>query len=156
MNLDAKLIQRLLRFKSVVALKDSVKDLQQISATLRAHGDEIAIFTGIETYIVPTVQRGGVGVVAMAPNILGRKAIALYHHAVNGNWHEAAAVQLQIDLVYDRMYGGTVNPYVVLKEGMRLMGRPGGHPRQPLMAMTAEERASLADLLASFEKAKAP
>ena len=154
-NLDAKLLDRLLRFKNIVALKDSVKDLHQISATLRAHGDELAIFTGLETYIIPSVQRGGVGVVAMAPNVMGSEAVALYHHVAAGRWNEAVALQRKIDLLYDRMYGAGINPYVVLKEGMRLRGRPGGYPRAPLASMTRDERASLAALLKSFERATA-
>ena len=151
-NLDAKLLEKFLRFKSVVALKDSVKDLAQIGATLRAHGNELAIFTGIETYIVPSVQRGAVGVVAMAPNVLGAEAITLFRHAAAGRWSEASAIQAKIDLLYDWMYGAGINPYVVLKEGMRLRGRPGGHPRAPLLAMTPDERSRFATLLQSFEQ----
>lgn len=154
-NLDSKLLAKLLRLKNVVALKESVKDLQQIAATLRTHKNELAIFTGLETYLLPTLQRGGVGVVSMAPNVMGREAVDLYRHAVSGRWKEAVLIQQKIDLLYSSMYSGTVNPYVVLKEGMRLLGRPGGHPRAPLLPMTAEERGALATLLKSFEKMEA-
>lgn len=139
-NLDARLLGKLLGFRHVVALKESAKDIHQISATLRAHGAELAVFTGIETYIVPTVQRGGVGVVAMAPNILGSQAIALFEAAARGDWTEAARLQRAVDVVYDRMYGWSYNPYVVIKEAMRLLGRPGGWPRPPLLPLTEADR----------------
>lgn len=142
-NLDAALLSRLLRFRNVVALKESAKDIHQISATLRTHGGELAIFTGIETYTVPTVQRGGAGVVAMAPNIIGRQAIALFEAAAGGNWQEAARLQRPVDLIYDRMYAWSYNPYVVIKEAMRLLGRPGGWPRPPLLPLTDPDRQAL-------------
>lgn len=149
-NLDARLLGKLLPLRRVVALKDSAKDLHQLSATLRAHGDTLAIFTGTETYTVPTVQRGGAGVVAMAPNIIGRAAIALYEAATRGDWAAAAAAQVPIDLIYDRMYAWSYNPYVVIKEAMRLLGRPGGWPRPPLLPMLDTDREALRRVLADI------
>jgi 4-hydroxy-tetrahydrodipicolinate synthase len=146
-NLDAQLLRKLLTFRSIVALKESAKDIHQISATLREHGQDLAIFTGIETYLVPTIQRGGVGVVAMAPNILGRQAIDLFTAAAAGDWNGSAKAQHTIDIIYSRMYGWAYNPYVVIKEAMRLLGRPGGWPRPPLLSLTAEDREALRQTL---------
>jgi dihydrodipicolinate synthase/N-acetylneuraminate lyase len=146
-NLDAQLLRKLLTFRSIVALKESAKDIHQISATLREHGQDLAIFTGIETYLVPTIQRGGVGVVAMAPNILGRQAIDLFTAAAAGDWNGSAKAQHAIDIIYSRMYGWAYNPYVVIKEAMRLLGRPGGWPRPPLLSLTAEDREALRQTL---------
>jgi dihydrodipicolinate synthase/N-acetylneuraminate lyase len=139
-NLDAPLLTELLRFPRVVALKESAKDLQQIARTIRTVGDELAVFSGMENYLVPSLQRGAVGVVAMAPNVLGRRAIGLYHAARRGDLVQATRLQGPIDRLYDEMYAGRTNPYVVLKEGMRLRGRPGGHPRPPLLPMSDADR----------------
>jgi 4-hydroxy-tetrahydrodipicolinate synthase len=139
-NLDAKWLRRLARHASVVALKESAKDIHQLSATMRELGDELAIFTGMETYLAPTLQRGGVGVVAMAPNVMGARAVGLYRALKTGALAESRRLQEDIDRLYGRMYAGTHNPYVVLKETMRALGRPGGHPRPPLLPFTAAER----------------
>ncbi len=64
-NLDGRWLRKLAALPNVVALKESAKDIGQIADSLREIGDELAVFTGIEPYIVPTLQRGGVGVVAM-------------------------------------------------------------------------------------------
>ena len=146
-NLDARLIAKLLPCKSFVALKDSARDLAQVSATLRAHRDELAIFTGFESYIVPCAQRGGAGVVAMAVNILGRQAVALLRHAERGEWESVAPLQEKIDRIYDRMYNGQSNPYAVIKEAMRIVGRHGGWPRPPLLPPSETESRAMADLL---------
>lgn len=146
-NLDAKWLRRLAALPHVVALKESAKDIGQIADSLREVGHELAVFTGIEPYIVPTLQRGGVGVAAMAPNVLGRQAIEFYRAAARGDWAATVRMQGAIDQLYTRMYGAGVNPYVVQKEAMTLLGRPGGVPRPPLAPMTTPQRQALKVLL---------
>jgi 4-hydroxy-tetrahydrodipicolinate synthase len=146
-NLDAGFLQTLVDLPNIVSIKDSVKDLAQMSATLRAHGDTLAVFTGLETYTIPALQRGADGVVAMSPNVLGVDAVGFVRAAKNGHAQRATIGQYNTDLLYEAMYGGGVNPYVVLKEAMRLLGRPGGWPRAPLVGMLDSERNALAEVL---------
>jgi 4-hydroxy-tetrahydrodipicolinate synthase len=143
-NLDARLLGKLTAIDQVVALKESSRDVAQFAMTLRAHRDRLAIFTGFESHVLPSMTRGGVGVVAMAPNVMGAEAVGLWRAAKSGNWTVANRVQERIDLLYAAMYAGHTNPYVVLKEAMQMLGRPGGHPRPPLLPMTAGDRSSLA------------
>jgi len=56
-------------------------------------------------------------------------------------------MQGAIDQLYTRMYGAGVNPYVVQKEAMNLLGRPGGVPRPPLAPMNEPQRQALKVLL---------
>lgn len=146
-NLDVKMLDRLLEFQTVVSLKDSNKDLSQVGATLRAHGDTLAVFTGMETYAVPVLQRGGVGVVAMAPNMLGAAAVR-YIHAIGKGMADQHIAQLRnTDMLYDAMYGWGLNPYVVIKAVMRILGRPGGWPRPPLADVTPDNAQALTALM---------
>ncbi len=149
-NLDARLLGKLLALKNIAALKDSVKDLSQLSATLRAYRDEIAVFVGFEGYVIPLVQRGAVGMVGMSPNVLGRTGMDLFRHAARGEWKDAAALIEKIDLLYDQMYGSGQNPYVVVKDAMRLLGRPGGWPRPPLLPLADADRETLRRFLIDF------
>ena len=89
----------------------------------------------------------GVGVAAMAPNVLGRQAIEFFRAAARSDWAATVRMQGAIDQLYTRMYGAGVNPYVVQKEAMALLGRPGGVPRPPLLAMTPTQRQALKALL---------
>jgi 4-hydroxy-tetrahydrodipicolinate synthase len=146
-NINAKLAGNLASFGSVVALKDSVKDLYQMAETIRVVGDRLAMFCGLEPYALPLIQRGAVGIVAMAPNIMGSKAVALYTHAVAGQWSEAFKVERIIDQLYTAFYSGGYGAYVVIKECMNLLGRPGGWPRPPLLPMAEKDRGELKRLL---------
>lgn len=142
-NLDAKWLRKLTRFKNVVALKESAKDLGQVAETLKEFSGELAIFTGMEPYVVPFMQRGAAGVVAMAPNVLGARAVEFFRAAQRGDWQAVTSAQGAIDDLYAQMYGMGVNPYVVQKEAMALLGRPGGVPRPPLLGLNEAQRASL-------------
>jgi 4-hydroxy-tetrahydrodipicolinate synthase len=149
-NLDARWLRKLAALPNVVALKESAKDIGQIADSLREIGDELAVFTGIEPYIVPFVQRGAVGVAAMAPNVLGAQAVEFFRAAARGDWSTTMRTQGAIDQLYARMYSAGVNPYVVQKEAMAILGRPGGVPRPPLAEMTEAQRSSLKELLAQI------
>lgn len=141
-NLDARRMTELAKLRNIVALKDSAKDLAQLAATLRAVRSEIAVFTGFESYILSCVQRGAVGAVGMAPNVLGNLAVQHFDRLAAGE-SGLEALQEKIDLLYEVMYGWNYNPYVVAKEAMRLLGRPGGHPRPPLLPMLEVDRERL-------------
>jgi len=146
-NITPPLAEKLAALNSVVALKDSVKDLLQMSQTIRAVGDRLAIFCGLEPYALSCIQRGAVGIVAMAPNIMGRRAVDLYAHAVAGRWHQAREVERIIDRLYAAFYAPGRSAYVVIKECMNLVGRPAGWPRPPLLPMEEAERQELKRLL---------
>jgi len=146
-NINAKVAERLASFETVVAFKDSTKDLYQMEETIRTVGDRIAMFCGLEPYALPLLQRGAVGIVAMSPNILGRKGVDLYTHAASGNWKKAVEVERIIDLLYSYFYNAGYCAYVVIKECMNLLGRPAGWPRPPLLPMDDADRNKLRKLL---------
>jgi 4-hydroxy-tetrahydrodipicolinate synthase len=141
------LTERLCAFESVVALKDSTKDLYQIAATLRAVRGRLAVFSGLEPYALAALQRGAVGIVSMGANVLGSRAVSLHRHAAAGRWAEAIPVQEDLDRLYDAFYAGGYGAYVVIKACMNLLGRPAGLPRRPHLPVDDAGRESLARLL---------
>lgn len=149
-NINTRLLGKLVGFDAVVALKDSVKDLGQLGETLRAWKDELAIFTGMEPYAAPCLSRGATGVVAMTPNVMGREAVQLPVLVAKDRGAELLPLQEKIDRFYERMYQWGYNPYVVIKEAMRLLGRPGGWPRPPLLSIPDSDRAVLKSLLSEL------
>jgi 4-hydroxy-tetrahydrodipicolinate synthase len=146
-NINAELAEKLASFETVVAFKDSAKDIYQMSETIRAIGDRVAMFCGLEPYAIPLIQRGAVGIVAMSPNIIGRKAVAFYLHAAAGEWSEAVKIENIIDHLYSYFYSAGYCAYVVIKEAMKILGRPGGWPRPPLLPMDEVDRNELMALL---------
>jgi 4-hydroxy-tetrahydrodipicolinate synthase len=149
-NLTAATIGKLCAFESVVALKDSSKDLYQLAETLRTVGDRLAVFCGLEPYLLPMVQRGAVGAVSMSVNIIGRDAVTFFDHLAAGRFAEARPLEAVIDRLYEAFYVGGYGAYVVIKECMNLVGRPAGWPRRPHLPMDDEGRRRLAGILAEI------
>jgi 4-hydroxy-tetrahydrodipicolinate synthase len=150
-NINAKLAAKLALIDQVVAFKDSVKDLYQMSETIRTVGDRISMFCGLEPYALPLIQRGAVGIVAMTPNIIGRRGVDLYKYAAEGNWSEAVKVEGLIDKLYAAFYSAGYCAYVVIKECMNLLGRNAGLPRPPLLPMNEADREALRGLLREMD-----
>lgn len=146
-NITAALAEKLASIENIVALKDSVKDLMQMGETIRALGNRLAIFCGMEPYALPCLQRGAVGIVAMAPNIMGQRAVELYTRAAAGEWIQAHQIEQEIDRLYAAFYAPGFSAYAVIKECMNLLGRPGGWPRPPLLPLDETARSALQHLL---------
>lgn len=136
---------------SVVALKDSSKDLYALSAVIRAVGNELAVFSGLEPYARAVIDRGAVGIVSMCTNFMGAQAVELYQLAVNGSKEEAIALERTIDEIYEAFYLGGNSPYVIIKECMNLMGRQAGFPRLPHLPLSENDRNKLKGILSRLK-----
>jgi 4-hydroxy-tetrahydrodipicolinate synthase len=139
--------EQLAALDHVVALKDSSKDLYALAAVLRRVSDTLAVFAGLEPYAQAMIDRGAVGVVSMCANFMGARAVRFCEAAMNGPRDEAVVAGRVIDELYEAFYLGGNAPYVVIKELMTLMDRPGGYPRRPHLPVSQADREKLRDIL---------
>ena len=144
-ELPARLVERLANIDNVVAIKDSSQDMQQMSDLIRLCGDEIRIFTGAEDWLLATVAMGAVGAVAMVPQVVGSMAVELYEAAAGGDLPRAKELHKKIARVYDLFKVGS--GYVVIKEAMNMLGKPGGYSRPPMLPLTDEQRSRVREIL---------
>jgi 4-hydroxy-tetrahydrodipicolinate synthase len=98
----------------------------------------LRLFVGVETLLLPTMTLGGVGVVAMLPQVAGRLTIDLYDSILQGDLGRARHLQFKIFRLYDLFDVGS--GYTCLKEAMNMIGRPGGLPRPPLLPYTEGQK----------------
>ena len=139
--LTPHLVEQLMDLENVVAIKDSSSDLRQISDFIRFCGHRIRLFVGQEDLLLPALAVGAVGAVAMVPQVVGRMAVELYESAVAGDMERARELHYKIVRVSDLFKVGS--QYVAIKESMRLLGKPGGYSRPPMLPFTEEQRARL-------------
>ncbi len=140
-SLTPPLVERLMGLDNVVAIKDSSRDLRQLSDLVRFCGHEIQVFIGIEDMLLPALAIGAVGAVAMVPQVVGRMAVELYETAVAGEMERARELHYKIVRVYDLFKVGS--GYVAIKESMNILGGPGGYSRPPMLPFTEKQRAQL-------------
>ncbi|MEM7223205.1 MAG: dihydrodipicolinate synthase family protein [Pseudomonadota bacterium] len=144
-TLTPGLVKQLLEIDEVVAIKDTSFDLYNASDLMRACGPELKLFIGLEDLYVPALAIGAVGSVAMMPQIVGAMAIELYETARAGKREEALALHYRMARLYDIFKVGS--GYIAIKEAMKLMGRPAGHSRPPMLPFTDQQRDQLRAIL---------
>ena len=144
-TLRPELVRELLKIDQVVAIKDTSFDLYNASDLMRTCGPELKLFIGLEDLYVPALAIGAVGSVAMMPQIAGSLAIELYEKAVAGEREEALALHYKMARLYDIFKVGS--GYIAIKETMKLMGRPAGHSRPPMLPFTDQQRDQLRTIL---------
>ena len=149
-NLAGELLEDIATIDGVVALKDSSKDLYQIAETVRNFRSNLAIFSGLEPYAMPTILRGGVGVVSMSANIIGSTAVDFFRHIESGQIEQAVEIEHKLDRIYAAFYAGGYGVYVVIKECMNILGRPGGFPRPPHLPIDNKGRKRLTQLMSEL------
>jgi 4-hydroxy-tetrahydrodipicolinate synthase len=142
-NITTKLAEKLSAFNTIVALKDSIKDLYQISETIRTLGDRLGIFCGLDPYTLTSLERGAIGVVAMDANVITRQFVELYNHAASGRWKETLEIQVFIDRFHAAIWKPNFAGYAGLKASLNLMGRPGGWPRPPTLPVEGDDQKEL-------------
>jgi 4-hydroxy-tetrahydrodipicolinate synthase len=143
--LTHQLVEQLMVLDNVVAIKDSSFDIRQLNDLVRFCGHEIRVFIGLEDLLLPAIAVGAVGVVAMAPQVVGRMAVELYEAAAAGDMDRARELHLKIVRIYDLFKVGS--GYIALKESMNLLGRPGGYTRPPMKMFTEPQKAQLREIL---------
>ena len=74
---------------SIVGVKESNKDFEQVSQVLAACGRDFLVYCGIELLCYPMLTLGGVGHVSATANILPREVADLYNLVAAGRWSEA-------------------------------------------------------------------
>jgi 4-hydroxy-tetrahydrodipicolinate synthase len=136
-NLSPEVLEELVEVDWVCAIKESSNDFIQTQDTIRLVGERITVFTGHSAErAVPAVVMGAKGFVSsMESQIMGREAIEMYQLVKKGELAQAARTQLRtLDLDESMRKSGTFPAN--LKAAMNLLGRPGGHPRAPILPLT--------------------
>jgi 5-dehydro-4-deoxyglucarate dehydratase len=141
------------RHANLIGFKDGHGDVEQLVAIRQALGDRVIYVGGMPTaeiFAVPYFAAGFTTYSSAVFNFIPRLALRFY-----------AAVRDNDRAVTDDMLKRFFLPYVALrnrkrgyavsivKAGMRIVGRPAGPVRPPLVDLTAGEEGELGDLLAA-------
>jgi 4-hydroxy-tetrahydrodipicolinate synthase len=148
-NIDPETMVRLAEIDNVVADKEAVPDVSQLTQIKEGAGDDIDVlccdYPGY-SIVMPTLAVGGTGTANVAGNVIPEEMEAL-----SQPWETFDDVQRARELheeltpIMEAMYS-TVNP-VPAKAGMDILGFDVGPPRKPLPEMADEERTALRELL---------
>ena len=128
-NLGFNLISRLSEHPNIVGIKEASDSLDRL-VTLAAMSDKIALYSGNDSQVFPTLALGGLGVISVISNLLPRETREMTDAYFNGNLAKAREIQFDLLPIVQAMFIET-NP-APIKYAMSLRGLCSPELRLPL------------------------
>ena len=140
-NLEAKTVKRLAEIENIVGIKDSSGDLTLTAQYIMETPSDFAVLSGKDSLILATLLYGGKGAVAATANVAPEIAVGIYESFIRGDLEKAK--NLQFKLLSLRLAFNLGTFPVVVKEALRILGKPSGPARSPVSALSKEAKAKL-------------
>lgn len=148
--IEVETLVRLSRHDRIVATKDAVEDVEFTRRTLDAVSETFAVYSGQDSFTVPLMEMGAVGVVSVAAHLVGEQIQEMTVRAREKDYEGARLIHDRLMPLFAALF---VEPNPMpLKGALSELWRPVGDPRLPLIAPQAE---TVAGVLAALEAAQA-
>lgn len=131
---------------NIVGLKDSSGNMGQFAENIELVGDKISILTGCDDLLLPSFILGARGAIIALGNIAPTMAVDLFNFVQRRNIEKAKEVYFKL-LPIARAIGSEFNFPAPVKESIRLLGRPAGPTRSPIVPMTEQEIETIKEAL---------
>ncbi len=146
LNMKADTVAALAGYRNIHAVKEASGDLAQVTDIARLCAGKLALYSGVDEIILPTLSVGGVGVISVVANIAPRETHDLVAKFLAGDVAGARALQWKLKPLVDALF--TETSPIPVKAALELMGVCGARTRLPLVPMGA---AALARLKAEMQ-----
>jgi 4-hydroxy-tetrahydrodipicolinate synthase len=134
------------KYENIVGVKDSGGSIGRISEIIRLVGEKISVLAGTAEVTLSTLMLGGKGAVIAVANVIPKMCSSLYEAFRKGNYDEASRMQKRIFFLNEVLVKRH-NQLSAIKEALKLLGLPGGHPRRPALPMEDEEKKDIGNVL---------
>ncbi len=146
LNMKADTVAALAGYRNIHAVKEASGDLAQVTDIARLCAGKMALYSGVDEIILPTLSVGGVGVISVVANIAPRETHDLVAKFLAGDVAGARALQWKLKPLVDALF--TETSPIPVKAALELMGVCSARTRLPLVPMGA---AALARLKAEMQ-----
>ena len=137
--------KELAKHPNIVATKEACSNVAQIAETMTLCWDDLDLYSGDDTLIVPLLSLGAKGVISVLSNVLPKATHDICRLFFEGNVEESLALQLRYFPLIKALFCD-VNP-IPVKEALNIMGQPCGSCRAPLCDLSSEQRTLLVGAL---------
>ncbi len=128
----------LLKLDNILAVKESTRDITNITRIRNTFGNRLKILCGVDTLALESLLMGAEGWVAGLVCAFPKETVAIYNLAISGRWEEAKALYrwflplLELD----------INPQLVqnIKLAEKATGLGTEYVRPPRLPLQGEER----------------
>jgi 4-hydroxy-tetrahydrodipicolinate synthase len=88
----------------IIATKEASGNISEITKILRDKPEGFSVISGDDNLIVPIIALGGDGVISVAANVVPKAVADLTHYALDGNFKNAAQIQLRMQKMCDALF----------------------------------------------------
>lgn len=146
LNVNPETAKLLSEIPNIVGIKEC--NLAQAPDVAHLCGDELAIYSGEDGFVLPFLSLGGKGVISVMANIIPAQTHKMVTAYLSGDYKTAVDIQLDYLPLIHALFS-EVNP-IPVKEAMRILGYHTGDCRMPLCSMTENGHDALVKVLESY------
>ncbi len=129
--IEVDTLARLSHHDRIVATKDAVEDVEFTRRTLAAVSETFAVYSGQDSFTLPLMEIGAVGIVSVASHLVGDQIQQMTAAAREKDYQAARVIHDRLMPVFEALF---VEPNPMpLKGAMSQLWRPVGDPRLPLI-----------------------
>jgi len=151
-DIKPEVVAMLAEFDNIVAIKEAAAQIQRATEIMRLCGDNIEVVCGCDNIVLEMFAIGVKGWVAGAANIVPKQCVALYElQVVKKEFAKARELYFTLLPLFD-MFENEGLFIKCGKAGAKLLGKPIGDPRKPVMPLSTEDENRLRDMLERIEK----
>lgn len=147
-SLTPETVAKLAEIDNIIAVKEASGNLDTACAIRTLTPDSFAIYAGDDFLTLPLLTVGGIGVVSVASHLVGKEIKAMLTAFLTGDTAKAIAIQLKLYPLFKVLFC-TTNP-IPVKAALKLQGWSVGSLRLPLVEISSELEAQLAEVLSNL------
>lgn len=147
--IEVDTLARLSHHDRIVATKDAVEDLEFTRRTLESVSETFAVYSGQDSFTLPMMEIGAVGIVSVAAHLVGDQIQAMTTAARDKEYDEARIIHERLMPLFGALFLEP-NP-MPLKAVLSQLWQPVGDPRLPLIPPAPETVAAVREALESAQ-----
>ena len=149
-EIDFVTLEKLVKIPAIVGIKESSGNMSYFSELVRLFGSEFTVFTGCDDLTFQSFLTGAPAAILALGNIAPRMLVQLLDLVAKQRLAEARKIYFKL-LPIGRAISSSVNFPAPVKEAVKLLGRPSGPPRLPILPVDAKEREAIREALKAAE-----
>lgn len=147
-NISLPVYRRLAKHENIVAVKEASGNISSIARLICECGDDLTIYSGNDSEILPILALGGAGVISVVSNIVPSEISLLCHRFFEDDILGARELHEKYLKLCDAMFS-EVNP-IPVKTASALIGLCSDELRLPLCKMSERNQNELKKVLSEY------
>ena len=131
---------------NIMAMKEAGGSPERVSQIKEQLPDSYQVLSGADALTLPFMERGAVGVVSVASNLIPAQLASLVSSMLSGNLEQAKKIDMECAPLFEGLLSMETNP-VPIKEALAITGLITNELRLPLIGLSNEKHDQLTRML---------